>query len=289
VPAFFQRDSAVTIDGSRFIGGDLGIRFAFNLTRDLDQEPNKGQVKIWNPSALTRLRVESRLADPTADLIVAVEAGYVDASAQVFRGDVTTVDIKREGPDWVLTIGLGDGASAWSKVRINESFAPGVSPTEVMDRAVDVFGDLIGNAKEKIKAGDLSGAVSTITSGTTLSGPAAKELGALLNSYGYEWSFQNGVMQVIEKGKPAQQGTSAILLTTRTGMVGTPEKLENGRVRATSLLNPEYEPGRLVEIRSVTNDTQGVYRAESVNIVGDTHGAEWYSVVEGGPIKGATT
>ena len=81
------------------------------------------------------------------------------------------------------------------------------------------------------------------------------------------------MLQVLPRGRALQR--SAVVLSPSTGLVGSP-KIGKGRVAsAVAIIQPDLQPGRLVDLRAST--VSGVYRIEEVEFEGETHGTPWYA------------
>ena len=103
-----------------------------------------------------------------------------------------------------------------------------------------------------------------------------RELAALAKSAGLELSIQNGAIQLLERGLPLRD--ASVVLTSDTGLVGSPTVGDKGIVKFRALLNPDIVPGRQIELQSRALD--GRFRAERVDYKGDTTAQDWYVDVE---------
>ena len=108
------------------------------------------------------------------------------------------------------------------------------------------------------------------------------------------WSVQDGKLQVVSR--TAVLPNQAVLLTSKTGLVGTPEQTNDG-IKARCLLNPLLKIAVRVKINEedvasaklpdTTKDSSankpadiskdGIYRLLTVEHSGDTRGNDWYS------------
>jgi hypothetical protein len=250
-----------------------GLRVTFRIARDKKPEPNQGEISVWNLSRETR----AKLADQKVP--IEFQAGYGKDISQVFFGDIPADGIStvRDGPDWVTTFRAGDGGKAYRTARIQEAFGKGTKLADVLKKAAKQMGVGLGNALSKLADGDLSGAVTEMFGGVVLSGPVPRELDRLLRSYGYEWSIQDGQLQVIEQD--GHTDDEAVLLRPDTGLIGSPEPGKDGFTKVRSLLQPQILPGRRVKLE--TSNLDGFFVVAKVTHTGDTHGPDWYSECEG--------
>ena len=110
---------------------------------------------------------------------------------------------------------------------------------------------------------------------------AQRELDRLCKTLGYDWSIQDGQLQLLGARDTIEPG-DAIVLNPASGMIGTPEPGENGIVEVRSLLIPQLSPGRRVKLEAAA--IQGNYRVEKVVYQGDTRGQDWYADLELKPV-----
>lgn len=257
----FDRSVALTVDTLRI----TGLRIQFRVTKTAAPEPNTAEIVVTNLSATTRAQMRSRGAR------VILEAGYGDRTEVLFTGDSRRVAQVRRGVDWESRIECGDGERAYAGAVVNESFGPGVKPADVMRRLASSLGVGVGNAVERLGKGDLSGAFTEFTQGVTLSGKSRTEMDRLTGALGLTWSIQNGELVVLKPGEATED--EAVVLSSATGLLGSPEVGEEGVVKARSLLIPGLRPKRRVLL--VSDAVDGVYVVSKATFVGDTHGQSW--------------
>lgn len=252
------------------------LRVKFKIVRSSQKEPNNADIDIYN------LKRESRAAVSEKGLVVNLEAGYYENTAQIFLGTVEHATHVLNGRDWITKLQADDSGQAYKSSRINVSLAGPAQIGDVLQAAADALGVDAGNVAEKVSAGSIRGALSEFTNGIVLSGKTEQQLDKVLKSMGYSWSIQAGQLQVL--GPDETVGDQAFLLTSETGLIGVPEAGEDGLVKARGLLQPEILPGKQVELVTVGSESlNGVYRVEKVTFVGDTWGSEWYVDIEGKP------
>jgi hypothetical protein len=265
----WRRKSELTVGTTRI----TGLRISFRCKSDLQAEPNTAEVRVWNLSPETRSKMQER---PIAMLLM---AGYEEGMGQVFLGEVRDVSHRKESADLITTILSGDGDGAL-RSRINLSLAAGARVGDALEAIANKLGVGTGGALDKLRKGDIRGGLKEFVNGTVLSGSGWKELDRLIKSTGLEASIQGGQLQVLERGKATQD--DAVLLTPQTGLIGSPEAGQDGEVRLRSLLQPGIYPGRKIKIESF--GVKGLFRAQSVEHAGDTHGSDWYTEIEARPL-----
>lgn len=265
----FGREVAITAGTVKI----TGLRCAFKVEQTLKPEPNKAEVSIWNLSEATRASLRGVVVPVT------LEAGYVGTRQVVFKGDIAADGVisTRDGPDWVTTLRAGDGEDLYRRTRVQESFAEGTKIKDVLAKLLGKFGDSAKEAFQKAKAGDFSGALDTFVGGAVMSGPAHDELTKLLAANGYTWSFQDGKVQILKAGEANTE--PAVLLSSSTGLLGSPEIGKGGVLKFRSLLQPGLRPGRKVKIQS--REIHGAFFVVGKVVhTGDTHGNDWLSEVD---------
>lgn len=251
------------------------LRVVFDIDRDLSKHPNRCDIKIYN------LAKDSRTAMETKPLAVELYAGYGNELKLMFTGDVLFAMSKQEGPNWETMLQVGDGLRAFAKSRVNKSYKAGTTHKQVLKDIAKAMGETL---PENIgQASDLD---APFASGMVVHGPARLELDRILSKYGYEWSFQNGHLQIL-KEEDSRNDTQVV--SEETGMIGTPEfgdPPKSGkppRLRIKSLLFPNLTPGGKVLVRSRTLNK--LCKVVKVKHNGDSEGQDWVTEIEVTPTK----
>lgn len=290
----FNRAYVLRIDTLEISGLDI----AFKIQKTLKPQPNKADIIVWNLTADHRKQLEGqrdRLGKRSAPVHVELEAGYDNDTHLIFTGDLSVVFSERDGADIATHVEAGDGSLSWRQARANFSFQSGTSIKDVLGGVGKALLTGKGNVNDSLnKIGNLIKIDSeggTFPEGTTVSGSAVEEFQRICDSAGLEWSIQNGVIQVKQKGKPLSQ--SAIELTPETGLLGSPSvkvsppdpqktKKQEKVVKCEVLMIPGLVPGRKVHLKSESFD--GVYEIWEVVFEGDTHGEKWGAELELRPL-----
>jgi hypothetical protein len=289
-PVLHSRRCVVTVDTLRV----SGLRTAFKVKKTASKDPNCLELSVTNLSDATRAAMRKTGAR------VILEAGYTETLGTIFTGDARTIDHVRQGADWVTKITGGDGEVAYQNSRVSESFAPGTTVADVLRFYAKKMGINVGNALDK--ASSLRTPLSQFQSGFATMGKTSAELDKLLRSLGLTWSIQDGALQVLAHNEVLDRN-QAVVLSPRTGMIGSPEhghaiaargapldpeqaaeeqslgqQQPKKVLKVKSLLQPVLKPGVRVQIQS--EGTHGFFRANAVEHTGDTGGGDWYSEVE---------
>lgn len=282
-----DREIVINAGGLRIASRDLDgaakpiLRVSFRIERQLQKEPNSLELTIWNLAKESRNRLQEK------GITTEIEAGYFGNTSVVFKGSLEYGATTRQGPDWVTTLQSSDGGPQFRGSRLNLSFDAGTTLTDALKTAAEAIGVGLGNVQQAINEGAPRSSAVQYVKGLVLSGPAAQQFDKIAKRGGWDWSIQDGQIQLTKPGGVINPN-EAILLTQGTGLIGTPERGEKGIVTARSLLQPELLPGKRTEIRAGRNgdtfEIDGFYRIDKVKIVGDTGGQEWYSEIEARPL-----
>lgn len=273
---FFKR-AAVLHAGTRRI---TGLRVAFKVGKTDRPEPNQAEVSIYNLSPEARAEFQRR------PLAFIVEAGYDGRTSVLFSGEAQAVDHVVSGPDVVTRIRAGDGERQFRQATFSASFRPGTSMQDVILEVVKGMGLDVSQLRERLSRHDWRGAYDQLLNGWAGQGRTAPELDKLLSSAGLTWSIQDGALQVLGEQEPSSE--DAILLSSSTGLLGSPEygspDKKGGPVplKVRSLLQPGIKPGRQLAVKSKAID--GRFRVTKVLHTGDTHGQDWQSEAEALPL-----
>ncbi len=286
----FKRNAKITVwratvpPGSSFDPKKLGtngveitdMRIEFEIERNLTKNPNTCDVTITNLAASTRSEFQHK------PLLINVEAGYDGVNRLMFVGDLRYACSKEEGADWSTLLQLGDGARIHNTARVNRSYNGTVTAKQVLRDIAKSFGqDLPANVEA---ATDLN---VKLEGGLVSFGKIRDELTRLLAPHGYQWSFQNGRLQIL---KDSEARKDVHLINEETGMIGTPDfgstprsgKPPNMTIKM--FLYPEILPGSKVKVESKTIPNGGYFKVLSVKHKGDTHGGDWYTEIEVKPL-----
>lgn len=252
-----------------------GLRIAASVKKTLQSEPNTAEISVWNLSPTNRARFQEK------NQTLLLQAGYDDQLEQIFVGDVSVVTTTREGPDWLTKVVCGDGERAFREAKITQSFKAGTTKEQVLKEylgksGLDYVKDLASlfNKSDKTKPQEYA-------KGFSVSGSVSKELNRFCESNGLEWSIQNGLLQLLPKGKTVDN--TAFLLKPTTGLIGSPQIGEKGIVKARSLLNGKLNPGKQVKIESEL--INGFFRIETALFNLDTHAGDFQVEIEGKPFE----
>jgi hypothetical protein len=107
--------------------------------------------------------------------------------------------------------------------------------------------------------------------GTLLFGNAARALDDFCRSADLEWSIQDGVLQILDRGKALE--SQAVLLSANTGLIGSPTVDHKGIVTFKALIQPDLVPGHKVAFDTRNFKVSQGYRIQECEYTGDTLGS----------------
>lgn len=260
------------------------LRIKFAVKRSGVMTPNTADILVYNLDYSTAQLIKKEFTT------VVLQAGYVGNYGVIFKGNIKWAWSGREsGTDTVLNIVAGDGDSAYNFAVVNKTLAAGSSPNDRLNAALtSMYQSGVGQSY----VGALP--ASKLPRGKVMYGNARDYLKDLADTHNFTWSIQDGQMVFINQGTYLP-GT-AVVLTTKTGLIGQPKQTIEG-IEMKCLLNPKLKiHGRVkIDNKSVqtyklnpnvpgspantpvplTND--GVYYILVAEHVGDTRGTEWYT------------
>jgi len=251
------------------------LRCQFDVEGDDNSAPNKATLKVWNLNESHRKLLQKKWP-------LVIEAGYVDEIQQIYTGDISFIDHRMEGVNWISTIESGDGEKAVSQKRFKKSYGANTSINTLLSDVAGSLGIGLGNLTKKLAAGALRTGFRSFSEGVVVNGQSAKILDKYLASSGYQWSIQDGQIQVLGPDETTQE--QAIVLSRTSGLIGSPEVGEKGVVTAKSLLRGGIRGGRKVKVESRMVD--GFFKCTKVAHTGDTWAQDWYTTIEGKPVDG---
>jgi hypothetical protein len=261
--------------------------------------PNTAKIVIFNLSQETRnLFSEEHQA-------IEFYAGHNGDLGLIFVGQTTSVTHTKGKTDWMTEIIAGDGIKDFTTNRVNKTYTTGTPVPVILDDLISAMG--LPFVIDPFTAATL--APEVLLQSETYAGLAKDALNNLAKDRGFEWSIQFGTIEVTSPDSPFLADPTAVVLSSDTGMVGSPEIIERTRekkkagtdekkiygVRVKSLLTPEIKVKRLVTIITINTqsligqlldgpapiDANGVYIADRVTYTGNNFGGEFYTIMEG--------
>lgn len=263
------------------------LRMQFTIEKRLGGGPNTCTVIITNLAEYLRAELQ------TYPLYLYLDAGYDGEYRRIFTGDLRWGASIKRGVNWETTVQIGDGSRAYKSARVRRSFAAGTPVRTALREAARSMGLQLPRHLDVAPELD-----EQFAAGTVLEGPSRDELTRLLAPYGYEWTIQDGALQVYrdDQARPDQ----ALVVSPDTGLIDSPEfapptysakpsksvrrsTVRSPLLRFRTLLYPQIVPGCRVAVQSTTTD--GIYKVVQVTHTGDTTPeGDWTTDVEAKPL-----
>lgn len=237
---------------------DLHINF--NIEKTAESFANKARIEVYNID----------LAQHTQNwkgMDVSLEVGYAKKLDRLFSGVITYVHQERRGADLVTVFDLGDGERSMYTTYVNTNY-PALTP--VSQVLLDLFAAMgtVAYLSESVNI------KSVYNAGRVVTGSARRFIDEICASEGLEWSVQYGQAYVTAMGQP--YGVKVVRrLSPGTGMLNSPIQGTSGSgiMRVTCLLDPNIQPGELINVES--KNVSGVFIVRRCVYAGDTHSSKW--------------
>lgn len=281
----YLRKCTLIVSGASGKGLDLsGLRIVFKVKKTDAQTPNTAEIRVYNVAKSTVARIGSEYST------VILQAGYESNFGVIFTGNIKQVRSGVEGGvNTFVDISAGDGDEAYNCAVVNTTLAAGAKQSDQINAAA---GSMSSMGVGKGHIADTGG--KSLPRGKVMYGQAKDYMRQSAQASGTGWSIQDGKLQFV--GLADLLPGQAVLLNSKTGLIGTPEQTNEG-IKTTCLLNPMLKIAGRVKINeadiakaalpetdkdaapnkpaAITAD--GVYRLLTVEHSGDTHGQDWYS------------
>jgi len=253
---------------------DERFRITLDLSKSLEPNGGDGVIRVYNPAPATRDRLVREAQ------FVVVSAAYQGVPlGELYSGDVMRTIYKHERPETYLEFEMVDGAIAIRDSKVNLAFAAGTSIRTVLDAVLDSMALPIRETGYEVSG--------IYQEGVSFTGLARDALDRVVAKAGLTWSIQDGRIQILAPDAPSV--TSVVRLTPDTGLIASPEKLNDTESQSNrkkgdgysirALMNPKIEPGKPI-ILSAEGIQESEYRVDRVHHVGDTRGNDWYTEAE---------
>lgn len=280
----FPRLVTLIISGRNF-GLDLSeFKIKFAVKRSDTMTPNVADIRVYNVEEQTALLIKKEFTK------VILQAGYPGNIGVIFQGNIKQVIIGRESAtETFIDIIAGDGDRAYNFAVVNATIAAGATQNDQVRASLDAM------APKGVTAGAMSNfSTAQLPRGKVMYGNSRNYLRDVALTIKATWSIQDEKVTFI--ANKAYLPGERVVLTSKTGMIGTPQQTNEG-VNVKCLLNPNIKIGGRIEINnksvqrykinlSVPNSpanipapltADGVYYVLVVEHVGDNRGIEWYS------------
>lgn len=242
-----------------------GLRTKFVIEKTSESTPNKAKIEIYNLKESSRTFLEAK------EMRVILEVGYPKKIEGVASGNITKAFSRQEVPNWITTIESQDGQTELTENHIEESWSPGTPFQAMIAKGIEKLGLAKGPQVQAI-----AGAAAE---GFSFSGTAKDMLDSFAQKFGFEWSVQDGAVQILPDKIPIP-GVATVVSAT-SGLINNVVKTEKG-IEFSNLINGGIAPGKLIKVESI--GVRGFYKVRKATLTGDTHGDEWFVMAEAEPI-----
>lgn len=246
-------------------GSNNHLRVAFNANKSIGGSPNKIDIAVWGLSQKTIQSIRGNLSK------IQISAGYLSSDSSVgivASGGILSAIPQRQGPDVVLKMTALDGYGGMVRGVYSRAF-DGRTPISVVvqDIAANLPGVTIGQI-------DVDGQL--FQKGQQFSGSTTDQLNRLADQNGFSWSVQDGIFQALSDKRDSGRDfffTSENNLISAVPLLNGPTA-ENVGVEVVAKFDARMKPGDRMTIQSSINPAlNGSYKATSVNLAFDSHGA----------------
>ena len=244
---------AITIDNS--------LRVSFDCEKSISDKPNQAKIMIYN---LSLSNIEKALNGDFKRVVLSV--GYHSLN-QLFIGDITKASVKRADVDFILTLECADGFAAYKNGRIKISLERGATDKDIIKNLTGTF--------PGIRLGQMEiPNLRKLPRGKVLNGDTRELLNKIANNSQADWCIQDNEFIFLPKNKVLKN--QAVVLSQESGMIGSPERTDDG-LELNCLLNTELKIGGLVQVKSIIKSFDGFYKIVKVKHTGDSHSNDWKS------------
>lgn len=298
----YHRMAAVWLHGTKIAEckkpPDDGHRISFSVRRTHRATPSTASIQIYGLAAEKRTQISEVFEAARAKLFaegdtvqgcikdVRLDIGYDGKVSTLLVSDIVDIVHEEISPaGYVTTITAQDGGAPWRGSTINEMLMPGV-PIDmvitVLTKAFDVA-VLDADARKVLSEAMTGFSTKAVAGGYVLQGPTSQVMTDLFESMGLELSYQNGKLQLLKFMET--KADVAVVLQPQTGLLRRPRWKRFGRVTLHCQAHPLLEPGRQVQLLDEAGAPQGagIFRVDTAESTGDTHGGSWETVVEASP------
>ena len=177
----------------------------------------------------------------------------------------------------MVTIEGQDGGDRLRDARVELSYQTGVSLSTIANACI---------AALELPPGTVQLPEDPVLSqGFAYSGSARTLLDRIALSVGADAFVRDGSVNVIGQGLSTGELADSVVFSSAAGnLVGSPVRMDRGRVQVVGLLQPNLRPG--MRYRVYSEEITGDFVAEDVQQDGDSEGEEndWYTTAVGRPL-----
>ncbi len=260
------------------------LRIKFAVKKSGIMTPNVADIRVYNLSLSTATLIKKEFTR------VVLQAGYAGNFGVIFKGNIKQAILGRESAtDTFVDLVCGDGDQAYNFAIVNQTIAAGSTQKDQLNAALGSLGSA-GVGQTYIGALP----VPKLPRGKVMFGNARDYMQTLADTNNFVWSIQDGAVVFLKQS--TYLPNEVVVLTSKTGMIGTPQQTIEG-VMCKCLLNPKLKCHGRVKIDNASVEqfklnfsvpgspantpvpltADGVYYILVAEHVGDSRGTEWYT------------
>lgn len=288
----YNRVMSLIVSDNNLNGIDLSaLHVKFSVKRTDNMTPNTADIYVYNLSDQVARQIQADFKK------VILQAGYEGNYGVIFQGNIKQVIISREsGTDTFINIQAGDGDQSYNFAVVSQTIAPGATQQQQVTAAINAMSNNGG-----VTAGNATvPSATSLPRGKVMHGSSKNYLKNSAQNTNMAWSIQDEKVTFVPK-KSFLPG-EIVVITSATGMIGTPQQTNIG-VNVKCLLNPTLQVGKRFQIdnssvqqfkvglsnaqqNAATNvgyplSDDGTYYAMIAEYDGDNRGVPWYTTIVG--------
>jgi len=261
-PSRFDRDYRLRVEvaNGRTVEVAPPLRVVFDVQKSAAGGLNKMNLSVYNLEERKRLSLVKDAEQTEKRIPIELSVGYQGSVRLLFKGTVHRGQNLREGPDLISELESLDGGHAYLNGFTSET-------VRTKDQAIET----LRRGLPETSRGKITEQRPLIRP-RVLVGSSGKLLNRVLDD-GETWYIDNEKLYIVRGDEVVSSFIPVV--EAATGLLNTPTR-EQSKVTFSTLMNPTLRIRGLCRLKSATAPhLNGVYHIESMNVSGDTHGADW--------------
>lgn len=281
-------------EGIEFKGRTLNDKnnydLSFNINKNDKKEPNESTITLYGLGEETRRKIENKIDS------CFLYAGYKNNSKLIAMGDVSEIKFQKNGPEIITTISFQDGAKVYRQAEISKNVPAKTNVKSILETLLKSLVDVnnIGSYVNTVTDYSITENISNyeIETPMILDGNSFKILNEFCQSLGLICYIADGKVFVRKPDESIYDTNdygSAILISSETGLVNSPEKVirlktnkktenEDYDTQLQILLNPNITVGSGVRIRSKFINSFAIVK--EINHSGSNFDTPYYTTIK---------
>lgn len=270
-------------EGLKLIGdedADEGLNIKFRIKKFLDNKENDNKTEI----TIVNLSESSINYIKKEDMSVILKIGYNNNNKLVFLGNISEIETenpKGKQTDRQTKLRCVPSSSISYVPNISRSFPAKSTPRDILNFLVRQSS---GISKSSFNSSNID---ESFPFGYPVEGTPREVLNSLSRDFDFTYRIDGGRLSVSDPNEYESRGSKerATLISPETGLLDKPtyaspdgKKIKDAQtkkkgVKFKALLNPLLQPGQAVKLTDT--DITGVYRINTVEMVGDWRRGDW--------------